>query len=686
MSLVDGVFGIRVSAWARYDGGWINHVDPTTGDLIDKDTNYADAENFRIAALWKPGSAVTITPSMVYQKNYKHDENTYWPAYSNPSNGVYNNATPELQPVPDQYALPALKIDVNFEKSEIISNSSYYWRKELSAYEGTAYDLAYYESLPWSTNPNTGGIACPDTGLVPTGSTGLGQPPPVGGNPPCSWYPLIDVNGIHLPPGFDGYSTPNTITNRQRSWTQEVRWQSTDDSSRWRWTIGAFWQYSKEQSIEELKDTQINQLYNVLFGEDAYAVYGGNWYTCPGYADPYGVAYTAIPACDIYYNNNQTSDRQAAVYGELGYQITDKLRLTLGERVARDSFTISHYADGFENYGPGTPPITTAQQSETPNTPKVNLSYQMDTTDLFYATYAKGFREGGGNPPLPSYCGTPDVPGPLQQLGFATAPGTYNPDSTQSYEIGTKNSFASWFKIATSVYYIQWHNIQQNVYVAGSCGLQFTDNLGTAIAKGADIQIEIAAGHWKFDIATGYTDARYSADSFSPCYYNPTPCGQPAGTIFKPLANVGDAISGEAATEYAPGLNAPWTASLGGEFDFKAGEHPAFVRADFEFEGRNNWLSVLQDPANAQFNPLGNSLTVSNTYTLPSTFFGSVRGGVTLNSWQLALFVDNVFDSHTETNYQLSQPDSYNPTPPADQQNAYTFRPRTFGITATFHL
>ena len=45
--------------------------------------------------------------------------------------------------------------------------------------------------------------------------------------------------------------------------------------------------------------------------------------------------------------------------------------------------------------------------------------------------------------------------------------------------------------------------------------------------------------------------------------------------------------------------------------------------------------------------------------------------------WQLAAFSDNLFDSHTVTNYALGQTDG-NCTP---QQNDYTFRPRTIGIT-----
>ena len=258
-TLIDGVLGIRASAWARYDGGWINRVDPSTGLVTEQDANYADSQNFRIAALWKPSSTLAMSPSIIYQKNQKHDEDDYWPAYSNPdSRAQFNNATPERMPVPDRYWIPALKVDYSLANSEIISNSFFYQRRELTAYQGTVYDLAYYESLGWPANPNTGGLDCAN-----------------GSAPPCSWYPLIDSTGIHMPPGFADYATPNIITNHQSTWTQEVRWQSTDDTSKWRWTGGAFWQLSKEGSIEQLSDPQINQLFNDLYGEDAYAVYGG---------------------------------------------------------------------------------------------------------------------------------------------------------------------------------------------------------------------------------------------------------------------------------------------------------------------------------------------------------------------------------------------------------------------------
>jgi hypothetical protein len=282
---------------------------------------------------------------------------------------------------------------------------------------------------------------------------------------------------------------------------------------------------------------------------------------------------------------------------------------------------------------------------------------------MFYAGYAKGFRVGGGNPALPPYCDQD-----LAAEGFPNgAPLTYKSDSTQNYEIGSKNSFGNTLRIATSVYYIKWNDIQQNVYVAGACGLQFTDNLGTAVAKGFDLQAELNLGALHVDLAVGYTDARYSADS---------PIVNSAG---QPLAASGDAISGQAAINSAPGLNSPWTVAVGPEYRFRLADHEVFVRLDWEYQSKNPWPSVLQDPRTSQYFPY--------TYTLPSTSFTSLRAGIALGNWLVTPFIDNLTNSHTVTNYALGQLDPNNPAgTPTPQENQYTFRPRTFGITATWHL
>ena len=624
--IVDGVFGVRASVWYRYDGGWINRVNDSTGDIIDHNVNFSNSVAGRITGTWTPTDTLTVTPGILYQQQDKNDDSTYWPAYSNVGAGHFNTATPERVGGPDTYYLPSLKVQWDLGGSQIISNSSYFNRRQLTAYQGTVYDLSYWQGIPNS----------------------------VTGIPPEATNPLIDSTGIHLPAALAGTQTPNRMDNTQESITQELRWQSAKSDSAWTWTAGVFWQVAKEGSIEELRSTNINQVFNYLFDESPAAYYAPGGYSCPTRAN-----YPSIPACDIYYNSNTTFDRQVAGFGEVSYAFTDWAKITIGERVARTLFTLNHFADGLENYGPGG---ASAVQKQTPNTPKATLSFQVDPKDLYYFTYAKGFRVGGGNAPLPPYCDAD-----LAAAGFPHgAPLNYGSDSTQSYEIGAKNGFGDWLKIASSVYYIKWNQIQQNIYVAGACGLQFTDNLGTAAAWGGDIQVEAKAGPVDFDLATGYTSARFTHD-------DPAGCQQGANAAIPCLASAGDAISGQAAINFAPGANAPFTMALGAQYNFQLASHDAYIRGDWEYEARNHWLAAVQDPHNlAEYN-------FGFSYTLPSTSFFQARAGMNFGIWQIAAFCDNLFDSRTVTNYALGQTDGS----VAPQQNAYTFRPRTAGLTFT---
>jgi iron complex outermembrane recepter protein len=106
--IVDGTFGVRASIWYRWDGGWIDRVDPTTRDVTESDVNHSGTLLARLAATWKPSDSVIVTPSILYQNLQKHDDSTYWPAYSNAGAGDFNTATPERIPNDDQYYLPEL--------------------------------------------------------------------------------------------------------------------------------------------------------------------------------------------------------------------------------------------------------------------------------------------------------------------------------------------------------------------------------------------------------------------------------------------------------------------------------------------------------------------------------------------------------------------------------------------------
>ncbi|HYM44369.1 MAG TPA: TonB-dependent receptor plug domain-containing protein, partial [Steroidobacteraceae bacterium] len=120
---VDGVFGWRASAWYRWDGGWVNRVDPTTGATLEHNVDRSSVLVLRLAGVWQAASSLTVTPSMLFQSRQKHDEGTYWPAYSNPAAGQFNTATPERIPDPDKYYLPALKVQWDLGKSQVIANA-----------------------------------------------------------------------------------------------------------------------------------------------------------------------------------------------------------------------------------------------------------------------------------------------------------------------------------------------------------------------------------------------------------------------------------------------------------------------------------------------------------------------------------------------------------------------------------
>ncbi|HUY84468.1 MAG TPA: TonB-dependent receptor, partial [Steroidobacteraceae bacterium] len=297
-------------------------------------------------------------------------------------------------------------------------------------------------------------------------------------------------------------------------------------------------------------------------------------------------------------------------------------------------------------------------KSENAFTPKVSVAYQYDNDNLYYATYAKGFRPGGANNPVPYAACSTD----FQNFGINSAPQTFSSDTVNSYEIGAKNNFQNRVKIASSIYYIKWNNIQQTV-VPPICQISFIANLGSAVAKGADLQADIAiTDHFTAELTAGYTDARYTRTAVF------------SAAEVTPIVSNGDAITGQSGQ---PG--APVTASAGLQYNFNLWNHDSFVRFDDEYQGRAKWLSPQQDTNTQQFDPAN--------YVLSSTNYMSMRAGMSFGALQVAAFVNNLGDNQTITNYHWSiDPGVCNsPTPACESatrlQRQWTFRPLTFGLT-----
>jgi iron complex outermembrane receptor protein len=617
--LIDNTLGARLTVWYRRDGGYIDLINPVSLATVQKNANFDETVLYRLAFIYAPSDQWTITPSIYYQDRYRNQVEDYWPLYSNPSRNDLVSADPDQRSDPDRFYLASMKIEGNLGFAKLISNTSYFHRKEQTGYEGTLYNLGFYQQTVF------GGTSTP--------------------------YPLLDNLGLHLPAGATDYRSPNSIDNGQQNITQEIRLQSADATSPLFWTAGVFFSSDRQTYLEQIHDPLLNELTMAATGLPYQS-----WFVDPNTNLP--VEYDPRFPNDSYFLQTKANDQQYALFAEGTYSFTDQYKLTLGARYSRIKFTNDSLTGGPQLFLP--PQTVDVSQTENSFTPKVSFSYQYDPRNLYYATYAKGFRPGGANNPVPQAACAAD----FASFGITESPPTFQSDTVNSFEVGAKNNIDNRIKINSSIYYIRWNNIQQSV-LPPTCQITFIANLGTAVAKGGDIQAEVAlTDNFTAEIATGYTSARYTQDSrFS-------------DVQALPIVAKGDAIVGQSGEP--PGQpGAPFTFTLGLEYKFNLFNLPAFVRVDDEYESRNKWPSAAQDgtpqnPNTLQYNPA--------FYTLSSTNLASARAGMTFGEWQAALFVDNLTDTHTVNNYNFS----IYPGDAPSLERQYTFRPRTVGLTITY--
>jgi len=636
--LVDNTLGARLTVWYRRDGGWIDHLDPYTF-AVDKNANHEETTLLRLAFLWAPSEKWSFTPSIYYQDRKRHNISDYWPLFSDAGNNHFASADPNERNNPDQFYLTALKIQGDLGSAQLISNTSFYHRTNQTGYEGTLYNLGYYQTqnaapiflLPWQT-----GVS----------------------------YPLLDGNGLHVPGGLQ-YHAPSTIDNGQDNIVQEIRLQSTDPNSRLVWTAGVFANENRQTYLEQIHDPLLNNLTMNVLGLPYLQVF---CYIDPVTGNCIGVPYVPDYPNDSYFLRTSSKDTQLAVFGELTYSFTEQLKATVGARYSHMKYSFDTYTGGPQLYAP--PRAGTGDITENAFTPKLGLEYQMDLNNLFYATYAKGFRPGGANNPIPNAA----CPTDFANFGINTDPGTFSSDSVKSYEVGAKNNFNNRVRLATSIYYIQWNNIQQLI-VPPVCQISFIANTGNATVKGADLQADFSVtSAFTVELALGYTQARYTEDfRFAP----PCPNGVPApgcAADSRPLVANGNAIVSASSETGGGQPTAPFTAAMGLEYHFPVFSRDTFVRVDGEYEAHAKWPTASLDPNTSQFDQAN--------FVLPSTTFVSMRGGMQFGRLSLQAFVDNLTDSHTITDFN----NTINPLVPGVSrlQRDYTFRPRTFGITAIF--
>ena len=266
--------------------------------------------------------------------------------------------------------------------------------------------------------------------------------------------------------------------------------------------------------------------------------------------------------------------------------------------MTRDVYQIETFAPLL---GGGAAIVDLPKSKEHPFTPKFSATYEFSENQMIYAAAAKGFREGGPNPPLLLVQSCLDS---LAQFGLDGAPETFDSDNLWSYELGSKFLTANRrLRFQGDVYQINWKDIQQSIPVGQTCGSSPVANYGEARARGVEVEISWRPlDKFTIDLASAYTKAEITKDL--------------------PALNVesGTPLSG------VP----KWTANLATQYDFTYGNGwGGYARAEMQHVSN----------ANRYLDTGGVQALRRGSYDVVS-----VRVGVTTGKLDFDVFATNLFD------------------------------------------
>ena len=584
--IIEDKLGFRVSAWGRREGGYIDRIDYHDGRTIDSDANWSDVGMLRGALAWQAGN-LRVTPSVLYQYRYRNNTDEYWEYWSAPSSGHFKNANPIRTWDRDSYVLPSLRVDYAFGAVDLTASTSYFQRKQRRLYDGSTYDLAAYQ-------------APPDYLLRPYGP---------------DWLRL----------GINDFRSTGYVDNQQHNLTQEIRLNPHDTSGRINWTVGLFFANNRQRNVETLNEP-LDDFFLALYGANVQDLFG----------------LPMLPGGNSYIGDIVEQDKQTALFGDVTFGLSDKLKVTVGGRVSKTQFRFAtqyfgpYIADGYS--------ITTGSASEKPWTPKLSVTYEPSDDTMFYALASKGYRIGGANSPLPQTCLVK-----LEAAGKPLPPSDFKSDAVWNYELGAKGRLARKVRYELSVFYLKWSGIQQSLYQP-ECGLSYIDNLGAAVSKGFDLHlVGQVSDALSVELAIGRVNAYNSETVYS----------------------TGDAATGQIRIREGNALygSTPWQVVVAPRVDFTLLGRPAYLRASWEHASGYDRATPTADPQTIQYDPaLPDRPAVTQT---------RLRAGVSFDKLDLSLFVDNLTNSHPQIgrfHWTTSDIAFLNST----------IMPRTVGVTAIY--
>ncbi|WAC61047.1 TonB-dependent receptor [Brevundimonas sp. SL130] len=384
----------------------------------------------------------------------------------------------------------------------------------------------------------------------------------------------------------------------QDQWSQELR-LSSNGNHRIDWTGGL---YAFHQAVETHGVTE--------YGADA-----TYWLLSPSLPDALLDGYTV-------FNDSRIETDSYAVFGQLTWNITDRLHLTPGLRYTYEEKSGTYAATTTgglattdatlisRRLGIARPQAYDAEISDDDLSGQAALSYDVSDDVLVYGSAARGYKSAGIN-----MAGIPTLPNGQPSLTNAVV----KPEVVTTYELGLKTQgFDRRVTANLAAYRTDVDDYQANVVDSGPGALRgYLANAEKVVIQGIELDA-VARPNEHLDLYANvaWTDAKYDSFANGPC----------------PLEQIGTStVACDLSGKDLPGVS-PWAASAGGEVHGNGG----FLGLPGQFYGG----------ADASFRSTYNSDASVSRYTeIEGYTIVNLRAGFRAdNGWEASVWVRNALD------------------------------------------
>ena len=430
--------------------------------------------------------------------------------------------------------------------------------------------------------------------------------------------------------------SPLNDATTARVWTQEVR--VAGGRTRYPWVAGAFFSRTDRD-----------------YGQDLPVI---------GFEDLSGIPTRGLraPKDTLFFSDLAYKLNQFALFGEGTVSPTEQFSLTGGLRYYHFSEDKEQIFDGiFGNDNTGTSLVSQPGSTSADGVaPRVIASYKLSDATHLNGQVSRGFRLGGINDPLNVPVCTP------QDLATFGGRETWDDEKVWNYEVGLKSRvWKGRGAFSAAGYYLDISDLQATV-TAGSCSSRVVFNVPKARTRGVEVEFEAAPNrHIDFAISATFNDSelRSTLTSTDASGNVSIVSGIEEGRRLPTVPQFQLVTAATYQWEARPGALAYITGTY---------QHigSRFTQVGDEDLGTLNLLSFGA-------NTIGGPLTAGVfTYNpkLPAYDLVNLRAGVRRNNWDIAFFINNLFDELALLSF--------------DQERGtrarigfLTNQPRTFGIS-----